>query len=272
MKTFFLAIILVFHVTTEASVVDTVNIYSKSMNKSRKCIVIRPFIPQQKPIPLPTVYLLHGYSGDYSNWLSRVPQLREFVDVYQVIIVCPDGDYSSWYLDSPVDKAMKYETYISKEVPAFIDSVYLTIRDRRARAITGLSMGGHGALFLAFRHAEIFGACGSMSGGVDLHSSKNKFDLSKRIGDTIKYKTNWDKYSVVNVVEKYPKDSLAIIFDCGVDDFFYADNKKLHEKMLRLKIPHDYTERPGNHSWAYWANSVRYQLLFFRNYFDRPRK
>jgi S-formylglutathione hydrolase FrmB len=269
MKTLFDVITLLLFGTNRAAVVDTVSIYSKAMNKSRKCIVIRPFIPQQKPIPLPTVYLLHGYSGDYSNWLTKVPQLREYADTYQIIIVCPDGDYSSWYFDSPVDKTMKYETYISMEVPAFIDSAYLTIKDRKARAITGLSMGGHGALFLAFRHAEIFGACGSMSGGVDLRSSKNKFDLRKRIGDTIKYKTNWDDYSVINVVEKYPKDTLAIIFDCGVNDSFYGDNKKLHEKMLRLKIPHDYIERPGNHSWAYWGNSIKYQLLFFRNYFDR---
>lgn len=270
MKTFFVVTILLFHTITRAAVVDTVSIYSKVMNKSRKCIVVRPFIPQQKPIPLPTVYLLHGYSGDYSNWISKVPQLREYVDAYQVIIICPDGDYSSWYLDSPIDQSMKYETYVSKEVPAFIDSAYLTIKDRRARAITGLSMGGYGALFIGFRHPEIFGAVGSMSGSVDLRSSKNKYDLSKRIGDTLKQKKNWENYSIINVIDKYPKDSLAIIFDCGVDDQFYADNKKLHEKMQRLNIAHDYIERPGGHSWPYWMNSIRYQLLFFRTYFDRP--
>jgi S-formylglutathione hydrolase FrmB len=267
MKAFFVATILLISITTRAAVVDTVSIFSKSMNKSRNCIVIRPFIPAQRPIPLPTVYLLHGYSGDFSNWLFKVPFLKDYVDHYQVIIVCPDGDYSSWYIDSPIDRTVKYETYISKEVPAFIDSAYLTIKNRKARAITGLSMGGHGALFLALRHPEIFGACGSMSGGVDLRSSKNKYDLAKRIGDTVKYKNNWDNYSVVNLIEKYHKDSLAIIIDCGVNDQFYADNKRLHEKMLRLKIPHDYIERPGGHTWSYWANSIQYQLLFFVNHF-----
>ncbi|MFI5130068.1 MAG: esterase family protein, partial [Chitinophagales bacterium] len=73
-------------------------------------------------------------------------------------------------------------------------------------------------------------------------------------------------------VENYPKDSVAIIIDCGTEDFFYGINHALHEKMVKLKIPHDYIERPGKHDWYYWANAVRYQLLFFRNYFDKDNK
>ena len=170
---------------------------------------------------------------------------------------------------------MKYETYIGKEVPEYIDAHYPTIKNRKARAITGLSMGGHGGLFLGLRHAGFFGACGSMSGGVDLNSARGKFDIMKRIGDTISYAANWKKYSVINLVGNYPKDlsaggdSLAIIIDCGTEDFFYLTNHALHEKMLHLGIPHDYIERPGKHDWTYWRNAVQYQLLFFHNYFTR---
>src|SRR4029079_17970778 len=112
--------------------------------------------------------------------------------------------------------------YIAKEVVEYIDNHYPTIKDRRARAITGLSMGGHGGLFLGFGHAEIFGGSGSMSGGVDLNSARSRYDIMKRIGDTITYQDNCKKYSVINVVETYPKDSLAIIIDCGTEDFFYS--------------------------------------------------
>jgi S-formylglutathione hydrolase FrmB len=260
---------------SKASTVDTVNIYSNAMHKNIKCVVINPDIKQRRNLALPVVYLLHGYSGNYSNWILKVPELKNYADEYKLLIVCPDGHYSSWYFDSPVDSSMRYETYIGTEVPAYIDSHYRTVKDRKARAITGLSMGGHGGLFLGFRHADIFGACGSMSGGVDLNSSRNKFDVMKRIGDTLSYPGNWKKYSVINVIENYPKDlsagvaSLAIIIDCGTEDFFYPDNHALHEKMLKLKIPHDYIERPGKHDWNYWANAVKYQLLFFRNYFDK---
>jgi S-formylglutathione hydrolase FrmB len=183
------------------------------------------------------------------------------------MIVCPDGGYGSWYLDSPIDPASKYETYISSEVPDYIDAHYPTIKDRKARAITGLSMGGHGGLFLGFRHADEFGACGSMSGGVDLRPFAKNWEISKRIGDSTSFPVNWHDYSVISVIEKKTADSLAIIFDCGTEDFFYPVNHQLHEKMLALKIPHEYIERPGKHDWAYWGNAVQYQLLFFKNYF-----
>jgi S-formylglutathione hydrolase FrmB len=273
-KAFFISVLFSLAFNSFAANVDTISIYSNAMHKEFKCVVIKPASYKKNKENFPVVYLLHGYSGWYSNWIIRVPELKQYADQYQLLIVCPDGGYSSWYFDSPIDSTMKYETYIGKEVPDYIDAHYNTIKNRKARAITGLSMGGHGALFLAIRHAETFGACGSMSGGVDFNYSRNKYDIMKRIGDTIQYADNWKKYIVANVIEQYPKDlstgadSLAIIIDCGTEDFYYEANHKLHEKMLQLKIPHEYTERPGKHEWAYWRNSIQYHLLFFKNYFS----
>jgi S-formylglutathione hydrolase FrmB len=264
----FLLFITLLSLTADSQTVDTVRIFSKAMKKEFKCVVIRPLVAQDRPEKLPVVYLLHGYGGDYGNWIKRVPELVKYATQFQVMIVCPDGGISSWYFDSPVDSSMRYETFVAREVTDYIDKNYPTIKDRKGRAITGLSMGGHGGLFLGFRNPDLFGACGSMSGGVDLDFSRNKFDVAKRIGDTIKYAENWKKYSVIHMVENYPKDSLKIIFDCGVDDFFFKNNRALHEKMVKLKIPHEYIERPGAHNWAYWGNAVKYQLYFFRNYFD----
>jgi S-formylglutathione hydrolase FrmB len=82
----------------------------------------------------------------------------------------------------------------------------------------------------------------------------------------------YQEWSVINLVEQYQaKDSLAIMIDCGVNDVFYAANKATHEKMLQLKIPHDYVERAGGHSWDYWRNAARYQLLFCRELFERNK-
>jgi S-formylglutathione hydrolase FrmB len=268
MRTYLLAIILLFSLNVFAGKVDSVSIYSNAMKRSYKCVVIKPD-NYKKIKAFPVVYLLHGYSGNFSNWVTRVPQLKNYADQYGVLIVCPEGEYSSWYVDSPVDSAFRFETYVGTEVPAFIDAHYKTIRDRKARAIAGLSMGGHGALFIAFRNAERFGACGSMSGVMDVKYSSHSYDLVKRLGDTINFKQNWISYSVINVVEKYPKDSLSILIDCGINDPFFKVNQQMHQKLISLKIPHDYIERPGKHDWPYWSNAVKYQLLFFRNYFDR---
>jgi len=263
-------------ISSSAATVDTISIYSSAMEKSFKCVVIKPFAYKIKKKSFPVVYLLHGYSGWYSNWLLRVPELKNYADKYNLLIICPDGGYSSWYFDSPLDSSFRFETYIAKEVPAFIDSHYHTIKTRNARAITGLSMGGHGGIFLGMRHASFFGACGSMSGGLDLNYSRSKFDIMKRIGDTISHADNWKKYTVMNAVDDYTSDlrngktdSLTIIFDCGVDDFYIEPNRKFHEKLLQLKYPHDYIERPGIHDWNYWRIAIQYQLLFFSNYFKK---
>jgi S-formylglutathione hydrolase FrmB len=249
--------------------VDTVFIFSKSMQKEIKTVIVKPDSYKKKSNKYPVVYLLHGAMGVSTNWIKKVPELQSMADDNQLIIVCPDGSVNSWYFDSPVDSTFKYETHVSTEVPEYIDANYKTIPNRKNRAIAGLSMGGHGAMFIAFRHAETFGACGSMSGALMVNVIKKGYDIDKRLGDSVTNKKYYDDWSVLNVIEKYPKDSLAIIVDCGLQDFIYFMSKTVHEKMVQLKIKHDYIERPGKHDWPYWANAVRYQIVFFKEYFKK---
>jgi S-formylglutathione hydrolase FrmB len=254
-----------------AGKVDTVSIYSNSMHKYIKAVVIKPGSYKKKKNSFPVVYLLHGYSGDFSNWITKVPELEKYADIYKTLIVCPDGAYSSWYFDSPLDTAYRYETHVANEVVDFIDKNYNTVADKNHRAITGLSMGGHGALFLALRHADVFGAAGSMSGGVDLNESKNRFHIMKRIGDTILQAKNWHDMTVVNLIENYTSTGVKIFFDCGEKDIFINGNRRLHQKMLQLKVPHTYTEGPGEHNWAYWKNSIGMHLYFFDKFFTEGK-
>jgi len=185
------------------------------------------------------------------------------------MIVCPDGNFSSWYFDSPVDSSFKYDTYVAIELVNWIDSHYKTVNSRKGRAITGLSMGGHGALYLSFKHQNIFGAAGSMSGGVDLRPFPDNWNLSERLGLYAQFPERWDQNSVINLTHLLTPKSLAIIIDCGTDDFFYGVNRKLHEKLSDTNIPHDFISRPGGHSWEYWSNAVGYQMLFFSNFFNK---
>jgi S-formylglutathione hydrolase FrmB len=268
-KKILLFFIVIVNVLNSKAAVDTIFISSNSMHKEIKTIVITPASYKKKSNTYPVVYLLHGAMGNSTNWITKVPELQSIADEENLLIVCPDGSVNSWYFDSPVDSTYKYETHVSTEVPEYIDSHYRTIKDRKARAITGLSMGGHGAMFIAFRHSQNFGACGSMSGALNVSLITRGYDINKRLGDTILNKKYYTDWSVLNVIEKQPSDSLAIIMDCGLQDFIYGMTKATHEKLISLKIPHDYIERPGKHDWKYWANAVRYQLIFFNEYFKK---
>ncbi len=246
--------------------IDTVAIFSNSMHKQVKLLVIKPDLcaPNQK---FPVVYLLHGYSGNYRSWLKDAPALAQKANEFQTILVMPDGGYNSWYLDSPVDSTYRYETFMIKELVPFIDEKFPTINSPFFRAITGLSMGGHGAFYLAIKHKDVFGEAGSVCGGVDIRPFPNSWDMAKILGSQASNTANWEKNTVINLVDSLKNGELQLIFDCGVEDFFLTVNRALHVKLSNNKVAHDYIERPGTHNAAYWRNSIDYQLLFFSKCF-----
>jgi len=255
-----------------AARIDTVAVYSDAMQKEIPAIVVTPDTYQNSEQSFPVIYLLHGYSDSYSGWVTKATSIPALANQHQVIVVLPDGGYNSWYLNSPKDQDSQYETHIAEEVVKYVDTNYRTIAKANSRAITGLSMGGHGGLFLGIRHQDTFGAAGSMSGGVDLTYNIQGWELPEKLGSYASNPTLWDSLSVVNMVEKIDPEQLKIIVDCGTDDFFFEINRKLHRKLLEADIPHDYIERPGSHNWTYWDNAVQYQFLFFSNFFKSKRQ
>ena len=251
----------------QAAKVDTISVHSAAMNKAIKTVIIQPEGSKKKD--LPTLYLLHGYSGNYADWVNKVPAIKELADTYGILIVCPDGGFGSWYWDSEIDQNFKYETFVAKELVNYIDDKYPVIKDRSKRGITGLSMGGHGALYLAIRHQETFGAVGSTAGGVDIRPFPNNWDMAKRIGAYDQNPQVWEGHTVMELTHLIKPKSLEIFIDCGTDDFFYGVNEKFHEKLTYLNIPHRYLSMPGAHTWEYWGKSIQYQLIFFHDFFSK---
>ncbi len=259
----FLALFLSAVLSGQAATLDTLRIPSAAMHRTFSAVVVVPQAYQNDTTSFPVIYLLHGWSGSYKDWPAHI-DLRPLADRYGFILVCPNGGYDSWYLDSPVDSSNRYETYITHEVIPFIDRHYRTVHTKNGRAITGLSMGGHGSLYLALRHPQLFYAASSMSGGVDLTFWPQKWGKAKWLGPFNKFSDRWEKNSVVNMIPAFKKAHLAVMIDCGVDDFFINSNRQLHRELIKAKVPHDYVERPGKHSWHYWTNALEYHLLFFR--------
>lgn len=253
----------------EVSLLQVVNVHSAKMNRNIANTVVVPdqyFDPEYQEEQFPVLYLLHGYDGDYRNWADKT-SLEAVASTYSMIIVCPDGQ-DSWYVDSPIDPKMQFETYVYKELVTYIDDHFRTIPDPKFRAITGLSMGGHGALTLAFKHPDVFGSCGSMSGCVDITQCADKWKIAQRLGDYAQNKAAWESRSALLMVPNL-KPGLNIIIDDGTGDVFYNMNLQMHEALLQKNIPHDFTIRPGAHTWDYWVNSLDYHALFFAKCFDR---
>ena len=247
---------------------STVVVKSDSVQSgSVKAVVILPDnYDTDKTKRYPVVYLLHGYGDNEQKWIKEKPALKDLATEFGLIIVCPDGK-RSWYWDSVKNPKDKYETFISKDLVSYVDSNYRTLASPKFRAITGLSMGGHGGLWNGLRHPDVFGACGSMSGGVDIRPFPKNWSMAANLGNYENNKEVWESHTVINLVDGLKPGASKIIFDCGVNDFFYKVNEALHAKLLEKKIPHDYISRPGGHSWDYWRNSIEYQLLFFNNFF-----
>ena len=276
----FVIILLLGFDKTFAATVDTISIPSKVMNKNYKAVIVLPASYSANSKAYPVLYLLHGGYGHFDDWIRKTPDtllIQTLSDQYNFIIVMPEGEVFSYYLNSPVIKESQFETYIAKEVIEKIDAGYRTIKDRKGRAISGLSMGGYGALYLSARHPDLFCAAGSMSGALnpDLRAWKLpaegakslKKEFEKILGPIETYPQRYDEASVINLADKIKAGNIKLIFDDGTDDFLIEANRELHRRLIYNSTPHDYSERPGSHTWQYWQNSLPYHALFFSKIF-----
>ena len=212
-------------------------------------------------IAYPTLYLLHGWSGDYSNWSTRVP-LQETSNRYGFIIVCPDGFYNSWYVDSHEPDGMQWRQFFDHELYPAIQARYRTAPD--ACFITGLSMGGHGALNVFMDDPGRFRGAGSMSGVMDLRStSLSHSEVAKVLGPFDPENRRFEEESVLHRLEKLQGTEKFLVISCGYDDVLSGHSEEVAYRCKELKIPHALLLTPGNHSWTYWDFALDVHLTFF---------
>lgn len=241
-------------------------VWSRSMDKNIPVNIITPGNYNESKL-YTVIYLLHGFGDNHLRW-SQGGVVGSLADQYNLIVVMPDGGRDSWYFDSPVVEKYQYETFISDELISYVDSCFSTIKDRNARAITGLSMGGHGAFYIALRNQEKFANVGSLSGGLDIRPYTDKWNISARLGSYDQFPERWEDHSVINMTNLLEPGKMNIVFECGTSDFFYQVNCNMHEKLLKEGIPHDFYSRPGGHSWKYWLTNIKYQFIYFVDRFN----
>jgi putative tributyrin esterase len=258
MKSFLASVL--FLVSLAASAQDQLVYTSKNLAKPDTTWVFKPQNYQQKD-KLPVLFLLHGYSGNYKQW-NKIMDAQKYANEYGLIIVCPDGLFSSWYINSPAKSDMQFESFFFDELFPDIKAKYKM--DANNVFISGLSMGGHGALYLFIKHQELFKSAGSTSGGIQLSDGFGKFGLGAVLGNPPATSELWQKYSVTSLIDQLKGNKKPFIFDCGADDFFYKSNNALKQKCDELKLNATYISQPGAHNGAYWAKSIKQQVEFFK--------
>jgi S-formylglutathione hydrolase FrmB/lysophospholipase L1-like esterase len=240
--------------------------HSQALGRETSYTIVLPKNPSLPPPDrgYPVLYLLHGYSGNHRDWIEKSP-LAEEVSKRQWVVVLPEGDYSSWYLDSPVNPQSQFASYLVRDLPEDVEENFPVRRDRSGRAIAGLSMGGHGAMLNALRLPERYGSASSMSGILDLRPRKDRWNI-RLVLDITNPQQVLENSVVGKIMEKAENPEAlwpALLFDCGTSDTAaLVTNRRAQEVLTIRGIHHKYSEHPGAHNWKYWSSRLPEHLDF----------
>jgi S-formylglutathione hydrolase FrmB len=258
--------LLLFCVTAHARV-ETVRLQSKLINTTLPYNVILPTdYDTSKTTRYPVLYLLHGLTGHYSDWIART-NVADYAAEYRMIIVTPEGN-DSWYTDNATVTTDKYESYILNELIPDVQQRYRTIEARYGRSIAGLSMGGYGAVKFGLKSPATFVFAASMSGAFGVTRFTDKEIDARWREESVKLfgaagsetRAANDLFDIIGKLTPARISSLPYFyFDCGTEDvpLIFAYNRELSALMLEKKIPHEFRQLPGDHSWAYWDRQVQ---------------
>ncbi|HEY0777593.1 MAG TPA: alpha/beta hydrolase family protein [Gemmatirosa sp.] len=291
-------------------VADT--LWSPALGVRKQFIVYLP--PSYDRAPgrhFPVAYYLHGLSGNEWNWV-RLGGLAEVADSLaahgagEAIVVMPDGDdgwYTTWNRLATLDACRRdstraesaasycvawprYDDYLAHDLVARVDSVYRTRADRAHRAIAGLSMGGYGAMALALRYPEVFGAAASHSGVVSpLYVGPTPYaapaHYAATVGELHAYRpATWSTKPrafgadtagwwardpgrlAERVLRTRPALMPALFADVGTGDQLADENRAFRDRLAALGVPLTYHEWPGAHTWTYWRAHVGESLAW----------
>jgi putative tributyrin esterase len=260
--------------------VEYASLQSSALGKELKYAVqFPPSYDRDSKRRYPVLYFLHGMFGSEQEFQRRrvaatVDKLREEGKIGEFIIIAPAGE-NSFYLNAK--NGVRYEDAIVNDLIPYVEKTYRVIGTRDARAIQGISMGGWGALMLAFKHPDMFSAVSTHSAALFSELPKTSGDdrrsqfILKLIGNIFGSPPDEEFFRSVNpvyIAEKnaaaIKKSGLKIYFDCGEQDRygFQESNKAFDELLTKTGIAHEFHLFPGNHGWEYMISVADHSYMF----------
>ena len=217
------------------------------------------------------LYFLHGL-GDNEQTLfnsggwTLLDDLRKQHKMGDFLIVAPEGR-RSFYINS-ADGSVRYSDFFLQEFLPHIESKYRVRPGRAGRAISGISMGGYGALRFAFAHPELFSAVSAQSAAL-ITESPQALDSASRTGAPLAgvlaavfgkpiNVPHWNDNSPFLLAKRNAAvlKKLAIYFNCGQDDNYGFEKgaAALHDELQKASVKHEYRAYPGDHSLTYFLS------------------
>jgi putative tributyrin esterase len=276
MKKYFLYIIVLNYIFcigafSQVTVVED-SLFSRSINRTSKFYVILPDGYSKNQERYPSVYLLHGFNGDYTNWVKQ-SELVKYLKEYHFIVVTPDAK-NSWYTNSVTQKDMNYEDLIIKDLIPYVDKKYRTLQSKFDRAVAGLSMGGYGAAKFGLKYPNLFFFAGCLSPAIQfpagLEDSAIVARRSKASNESVremfgaKRNTHWSENDIFSLVDKCspttaPFFYIAVGSQDGIPEII--DLSHSFAAALRKKdIPYEMHESAGAHEWRFWDKEIEIVL------------
>ena len=269
--------------------IDCSSLQSKILKRAvHYCVQVPGNYDKAPDTRYPVLYYLHGL-GDNEQSFSRsggwtlIEDLREHGKIGDFLIVAPEGG-ASFYINS-ADGEQRYSDFFLREFMPYIEEKYRIQPGREARAVTGISMGGYGALRFAFAYPELFSAVSAQSPALIVESPEELNQLGRSrpqaaealaplIGDPINI-SHWKANDPFTLLKKN-KNALkttAIYFNCGQsDDFgFETGAAALDKQLTSLGIAHEYHPYSGGHSMTYFLSHLAEVIEFHSSAFARKR-
>jgi S-formylglutathione hydrolase FrmB len=237
------------------------------------CAILPPSYDAQTARRYPVLYFLHGLGENEqiliaAGGLSLIEELWEQKQIGEFLIVTPAAG-STFYINSR-DGRTRYEDFMVQEFLPFIEKHYRVRAGRASRGISGVSMGGYGALHLAFRHPDLFGSVATHSAALieklpsDIGDNPGIGRLLERPFGSPPDPAFWDRESPITLARTAGLSGLAIYFDCGAQDDLGLDtgNRVLDRVLTARRVTHEFHLYPGGHNWEYFAAHLPASLEF----------
>jgi S-formylglutathione hydrolase FrmB len=220
-----------------------------SLPAPRNATVVLPTGYHHSGRRYPVLYLLHGHDGGHLSWMQRT-NLLAYTARMPLIIVLPNAG-NSWYTNSAARPEERFEEYVAREVPAYVDAQFRTLTFREARYVAGLSMGGYGALKLGLKYPGRFSLAGSFSGAPLATANTSAPTVMDAFGPAESSSRAENDLLALAGEARVPAGTYFYI-DCGSADELLDSNRAFVQAMSARPLAYEYHEVPGAHGWEYW--------------------